>query len=167
MGLDNIPYNYPCKVGGTAVMVNLKDRETGEDILDDDGDVITQIDCNATQECGGCTWKSDLGALEGSVGGIFGTSCWYRGKYGAHLLESTDIPADELWGDDDAHVSPATCNSLADEMENYMENYTEDDGGRVILRYSEETEDVSTEYVYFMKWLRWVAEKCGGASAWY
>lgn len=162
MGLDNIPYNYPCKVGGTAVMVNMKNRETGEDYIDEEGNTVPQIDCKATQECGGCTWKQDLGNLEGAVKGIFGTDCWYRGKYGAYLLSITEVDDTPLWGDVDGHVSASECHGMADEMEERLA------GSQAVVSIRDgETEDVTTEYVYFAKWLRWVADKCGGSTAWF
>ena len=171
MGLDNIPRNYPCKTGGTAVMVNMKDHQTGEDYINENGEPELQIDCDATQECGGCPWKNKV-AGEGAVYGILGTSCWYRGKYGAVLLDAAGIDANPLWGDGDGEVTPDVCRGIADEMREYAENYAEveaDGEKRITIRdpYDGEDADVTDQFFYLIRWLEWVAEDCDGAVAWY
>ena len=63
MGLDNIPYEYPCKKNGLAV-------------LDDDG----RINCQSTIEDGRCPYhvkkqKDPLVSKITAVYGMLGTAC--------------------------------------------------------------------------------------------
>lgn len=161
MGLDNIPKNYPCEAQGTAVIVNRTDA-TGNVILDDDGSVMTTINCEATQSCGGCPWKNALPPTEGRVMGIFGTDCWYRGKYGNALLEevtSSDPMGDNLsfYGDneDGTEKSPESCVELADFIDGLLSAMGDD------------TEEYKSDLEYASWYLRWSAEVCGGLVCWY
>jgi len=168
MGLDNIPKNYPCRAKGTAVMVVRKDNE-GNDMLDDDGTPLTFVDCQATQAVGGCPWlvavSRDLGGdTAGRVGGLFGTDCWYRGKYGNYLLQELEIydePHISFYGDNDdgSQKSPESCRKLSDAL------YAEWKGREttVVL----ENEDVSDEVEYAAWWAGWVADECDGSTCWY
>lgn len=150
MGLDNIPHSYPCKTQGTAVLT------------EDD-----RINCDATQECGGCPWKNDLGELGGAVYGIMGTNCWYRGKFGnAVLRENLGIDTDDtlnFYGDneDGTYKSPESCLELAEAIEEAVA----EDG---VSPHGFDNEDDAKLYVaYMVAWLKWVAEKCEGSDAWY
>lgn len=155
MGLDNIPKNYPCKTQGTAV-------------LDDE----ERIDCVATQACGGCPWKNDLeksGISSGAVYGMFGTDCWYRGKYGNYLLEEVtdaDPMGDNLdfYGDneDGTEKSPASCVAVADLIGTILADYTPDE-----IEVDEEKKETVDGLRYAEWYLRWAAEQCGGLVCWY
>ncbi len=95
MGLDNIPHRYACERLGTAVKVDILDKD-GVAIVDEEtGLPQKRIDCRETQAQGKCPYlislsKTDL--QDGSVTGIFGTDCWYRGTYGNYLIEALELP---------------------------------------------------------------------------
>ena len=169
MGLDNFPYKYPCKTNGTAVLTPRKDKD-GNDIIDPDtNEVMTAIDCEATQACGGCPYKvafAKSGLDGGAVYGMFGTDCWYRGKYGNFLLEDAGISDgwdNELsfYGDqeDGTYKSPLSCDALADAISDFLDDEpdwksSEGDSNASDLRYAE-------------WYLRWASAECGGLGAWY
>jgi hypothetical protein len=160
MGLDNIPHEYPCVNKKTAVMV------TG------------QIDCKATQEAGGCPWQNaEDRPQNGHVTGIFGTDCWYRGKYGNHLLEDVLGFYDETDGlsfygsnADGTHKSASECKTLAEVIESGMKEVTWDDNPED-KDYLEYGHVVNTKYKddceYAAWWLRWVAAEANGTDCWY
>lgn len=166
MGLDNIPQKYPCKKQGTAIILTRKDG--GRNVLhNEDGSVMNSIDCETTQANGGCPYKNDYEKSTltgGSVTGMFGTDCWYRGKYGNHLLEELGI-YDEPSGlsfygavGDGTHKSPGECNLLADVMEIQVKNY----------KASDETREEVTESITYAIWyLRWAALNTEGLDCWY
>jgi len=165
MGLDNIPHRYACERLGTAVKVDILDGD-GVAIPDEaTGLPIKSIDCRATQAQGKCPYlisvsKTDL--QEGSVTGMFGTDCWYRGKYGNFLLEALQMNEEEysFYGDneDGTFKSVSSCLALADAMEERMQEH-----GTVEI----EGEVVDKEVKYAIWWLRWVANECSGSDAWY
>lgn len=165
MGLDNIPHRYACERLGTAVKVDILNKD-GVAILDDaTGLPEKRIDCAETQAQNKCPYKISLdktGLGEGSVSGIFGTDCWYRGKYGNYLIEALGLPDFEysFYGDneDGTHKSSSSCLSLADSMEERMAEM-----GTVAIS----GDAVDTEVKYAIWWLRWVANECSGSDAWY
>ena len=140
MGLDNIPRTYACVAHETAI----KDDED-------------RIDCQATQEAGGCPWKKAPNRPEkGAVLGMFGTDCWYRGKYGQYLLDEHGISTDPgFYGDNDdgSQKSVESCLELADEIDAALPNIPE----------GEDREGL----IYASWYLRWAAAECGGLDAWY
>lgn len=158
MGLDNFPRNYPCKTQGTAVMTQRKNRE-GTLLTREDGSPDMVIDCDATTACGQCPYKNafDKSGLDGgAVYGIFGTPCWYRGKYGNALLSEAGIDSDDLtfYGDqeDGTYKSPESCIALADEISDTL---------------SDLEGDVLEGLKYAEWYLRWVAKECDGMDAWW
>jgi len=182
MGLDNIPHRYPCERLGTAVKVSLHDKDGNELIDEASGLPVKQTNCDQTIEQKGCPYmlayeKSRLAG--GSVTGLFGTHCWYRGKYGNYLLEALDIDDNEhnFYGDneDGTHKSPDSCRALADLMESQMDKVSanipakgkdannEVESAIITLQ----GEDVTKEVKYAIWYLRWVADECGGMDAWY
>ena len=151
MGLDNFPRQYPCKTQGTAVMV--EDR----------------IDCQATQACGGCPYMTERNKQENlgtPVYGMFGTDCWYRGKWGNHLLSAVGIEDDNLnfYGDneDGTEKSPESCETLAETIAEALTDNC-DSNGHIIL----DGEDIAPDLRYAEWYLRWASENCDGLSAWY
>lgn len=160
MGLDNIPRQYPCKTQGTAVLVARKGRD-GETLLEDDGTPSLAISCEDTQACGGCPYKNALdksGISGGAVYGMFGTPCWYRGKYGNYLLDEAGIGGDDtnFYGDneDGTEKSPKSCVELADLIDDVL---SENDLSAEI-----------TEGLKYAEWyLRWASEECDGLVCWY
>ena len=158
MGLDNIPHKYPCQTRGTAVMVARKNHD-GDTLVDDKGETLMALSCEDTQACGGCPYKTAFeksGLDGGAVYGMFGTDCWYRGKYGNYLLSEAGIDTDDInfYGDneDGTYKSPESCLALADEIGETLADLE----GEVL------------EGLKYAEWyLRWVAEECDGMDAWY
>jgi hypothetical protein len=162
MGLDNMPNNYPCKTQGTAVMTQRKNHE-GTLLTEEDGSPMMSIDCDATQACGQCPYQNAFiksGLDGGAVYGMFGTPCWYRGKYGNHLLEIADIDTDQhnFYGDneDGTEKSAQSCKSLADTISEAL--------AEMEIKVAEEYAD---ELRYAEWYLRWASEECNGLGAWY
>jgi len=152
MGLDNIPVTYACKNKNTAV-------------LDDDG----RIDCVLTQNSGGCPWKNELdssGIKPKVVLGMFGTDCWYRGKYAQYLIDSYDAPFsfygegtyDEN-GDESYGLDSEQCYELSDYMK-----YIHHNNNKLI---SKDGEDVTDDWLYISWWLEFVAKNCNGIVSWF
>lgn len=164
MGLDNIPNKYPCKTAGTAVLVQLKNQD-GQVIIGDDGLPETQIDCDATQACGGCTWENDrkqAGIDAGMTYGMFGTACWYRGKWGNYLLDSLGMysePHISFYGDQDdaCYKTPESCRTLANEIANVNTHES------VLV----DGNEVGNDLRYAIWYLNWAADKTNGLSCWY
>ena len=168
MGLDNFPHEYPCKRQGTAVM---------ERYTLNDGSVDERIDCDATAKVDGCPYLNADPPKEGAVIGMFGTHCWYRGKYGNFLINALSSQTDDIdavdsyvWDDDgdnsfygtdaDWHHRPAeACKSLADQMASALDER----GGRLVFGDDDRTDDAK----YAIWYLRWVADECNGMGAWY
>jgi hypothetical protein len=149
MGLDNIPHEYPCVNKKTAVMV------TG------------QIDCKATQEAGGCPWQNaEDRPQNGHVTGIFGTDCWYRGKYGNALIEKygeyDQTEGYSFYGSDDdgAYKNAAECFRLSSYIGGLIEETDWDMD-------SEEHDSHCAGLEYAAWWLRWVAMEADGTDCWY
>lgn len=167
MGLDNIPHVYACRKQGTVIESPRLDKD-GNPLTEEDGTVLMTIDCEATQQAGGCPWKNDyeksgLGE-EGRVYGIFGTDCWYRGKYGNFLVEEMGLYNEteglSFYGalGDNSHKSPHECNILADAMESWLKQ-----GDPLMLG-----EDDATKDAHYAVWyLRWSALACEGLDCWY
>ena len=160
MGLDNIPKEYPCARVGIAIMTP----------ADDDGN--QQIDCNATREAGQCPHAIHFKDQLGGALGIFGTPCWYRGKYGNVLLGIVTTPDDQppatFYGDSD-ELNAEGCRKLSgwmrDRAEKFMfqvesENHNMVKGGA-------STEDLFNDYKYAADWLAWAADNCDGTVAWW
>jgi len=147
MGLDNIPGIYPCKREGTAVY---NDNE--------------QISCDKTIEVGGCPYHNEkskdpiVSGING-VTGIVGVDCWYRGKYGNHMLEKLGVDLDGLdfYGDEDdgCYKTPESCVHLADLISIRRETLRDD------------PEELFDDAVYAEWYLRWAARDCNGLACWY
>lgn len=163
MGLDNIPKQYACKKKGTAVMVPRLNRD-GDPLIDPDtNEPIMSIDCKATQEAGGCPWLAAYNAsnLEGGPTlGMFGTDCWYRGKYGNYLLEQLAVmdpmgEGESFYGDneDGTEKSPESCLMLADIIDEALADQF--------------VPDIAADARYASWYLRWAADECDGLICWY
>ena len=171
MGLDNYPNEYPCKTQGTAIL--------------EDG----KIDCRATQENGGCPYVTELDKVKTAlyeekilfgtpVYGMFGTDCWYRGKYGNYLLEALGYSNDEkisFYGDseDGSKKSPASCLELATVIDEAIGDIEQDNAGRNeanttrILNGDLGSQDITAELRYASWYLKWAAKHANGLSCWY
>lgn len=170
MGLDNMPNEYPCKTRGTAVLEPRLDGD-GKPMTNEDGTPFLSINCEKTQELGGCPYKASLDASDAdqsqAVYGMFGTDCWYRGKYGNHLLMSVGIydePHLSFYGDTEeaAIKTPESCFILADEISEVLAEMT-DIGGHLIV----DDEDIAPRLRYAEWYLRWAAENANGLNCWY
>lgn len=167
MGLDNIPHVYACRKQGTVIESPRLDKD-GNPLTEEDGSVVMAIDCKATQEAGGCPYTKAFatsGLEGGAVYGIFGTDCWYRGKWGNWLLEDTGL-YDETTGvsfygalGDNSHKSPHECLILADAISNFLDDEPD-------WKASEGDADAS-DLAYAEWYLRWAAEECEGLDCWY
>jgi hypothetical protein len=139
----------------------------GVALKEDDGSTMMVIDCEATQAFGGCPYtreldKQDKTLLGNPVHGMFGTDCWYRGKYGNYLVEGLGV-YDETLGfsfygalGDGNHKSPHECNILADGIDEAIEH------GDHSLN-DEEVKDSK----YASWYLKWAAEFTDGLVCWY
>lgn len=170
MGLDNMPHTYPCSTQGTAVLVtipvNIEDPNS-DPLLDDSGKPVQKIDCQATQLAGGCPWKNANPPSEGAVVGLFGTDCWYRGKYGNALLDRyTDADpmgdSQSFYGDDEdsSYKNPESCLFLADLIDAVLADWPDNQP-------EEFPEEHHQGLVYAAWYLRWAAENCDGLDAWW
>jgi hypothetical protein len=171
MGLDNIPKQYPCKAQGTVVMTPRLNKD-GVALTEDDGSTMMVIDCQATQACGGCPYvnelnKQDKEALGNPVYGMFGTDCWYRGKYGNYLLEAIgygDSDDFSFYGDneDGTEKSKGSCLTLAQVIDEAFDECDEEDGV-----YRMGGEDITADLKYASWYLKWAAEHADGLICWY
>lgn len=168
MGLDNIPNTYACQTRGTAVMVTAADKD-GNPILDENGLPEVALSCEKTQEAGGCPWKTVLGDRDGQVLGLFGTECWYRGKYGVWLLDELGMSfhAMMLYGEGEeigsGHISEDQLHRIADAIQ---EKFLNEDGTRqteIIV----DGENRAADVWYLADWCRFTATYSDGAEAWY
>lgn len=156
MGLDNYPADYPCTVRGTV-------------IYDDQ----RRIDCDATKAAGGCPWLSDpTRPAGGHVIGMFGTSCWYRGKWGNALVGVFVGGDNDFFGDNDdaTRKSPDSCLALADAIDAALTRLSDAD---LVERAAgadmgEEDPAAIREYLGYASWYaRWAAAEGNGLKAWY
>lgn len=155
MGLDNLPRIYPCRDAA---------------VRDPEG----RIDCDATQDAGGCPWKNatDRPTVSAPVG-MLGTYCWYRGKYGEHLLRVLGID-DEVtfYGDDEdgTQKSPEACRDTATAMRRALAGL---DDTEIVARLTAHDDAGSTpaefraQVEYAAWWLDWVADHADGSTCWY
>lgn len=166
MGLDNIPREYPCVLKGTVIKND-----------------IDQIDCEQTQKSGGCPYKNERESdpmLKDTIPvyGMFGTDCWYRGKYGNYLLGemysfNEEFPYDSstFYGDMDGEeegISPNHCLAVSETMKDYIEEW---------VRYVQTQSDVKddpenqqrliNDWIYASWWLKFVGENANGSAVWY
>lgn len=175
MGLDNMPHLYPCKEQGTAV-INKKTHTWEEDGVTKSEDTYP-IDCEATIEANGCPYMN-ANPPEGSVIGMFGTHCWYRGKYGnwvisaleseSNMMDIEDVADHDGNGfygsnDDGTHLPPDECRELADHLQERLEER----GGTLVFLNDGNKDDRTEDAIYAIWYLRWVADVGSGMDAWY
>ena len=168
MGLDNIPKNYPCKSKGTAVMVRRLDKD-GQPIRGQDGEFVESISCEETANRNACPYQTAVkasGMTEGAVYGMFGTPCWYRGKWGNYLMQALDGSEGEydFYGDNEegTEKSPESCRATADYMEGLLNDKIQDSPEFIV-----NGEDLIPQIRYAIWWLRWTADEADGSTCWY
>lgn len=167
MGLDNIPAQYACKKQNVAIMT-------------EDG----RIDCAATIQADKCPLhikrKNDELIKDSIIPlGMLGTDCWYRGKYGAYLLEqminyNPSFPFDEntLYGEelDDGNdgLSANACLHISDEMFEFADEWSEYvKTESEAVGNPEKEKDLINDWAYLAWWLKFVGEECNGMVSWY
>lgn len=162
MGLDNIPKIYPCQKAGTAVMSS---REDGSSF----------VDCDSTIDCGGCIYKiqtetDPLVKDTVAVYGMFGTPCWYRGKYGNSLLHLAKTngfsPPLDFFGtgeqfSEDEGLDVDECITLSKWMADHTEKFA------YIVETNGYDPRTLMDWVYASWWLKFVAKYAEGSSVWY
>ena len=148
-------------------MVQRKNHE-GTLLTLEDGLPDMAVSCEATQACGGCPYKNahdKSGLNNNGVGGMFGTDCWYRGKYGNFLLEAIGYDDSySFYGDneDGTTKSAESCLTLAQVIDEAIDECDEDDG---VFRMG--GEDITDDLKYASWYLRWASKECDGLGAWY
>ena len=163
MGLDNIPNEYPCQARGRAVFVPDL-YEDGTQKLHLDGTPKLAFSCTATREAGVCPLLLAPDRPEnGAVTGMFGTPCWYRGKWGSRLLEGLGINDDQLYGGENDRLSSEGCDDLANFIDEELDTWLGEHEGKFIL----DDEDCTDDVRYLIWWLRFVAREADGMNAWY
>ena len=157
MGLDNIPYEYPCIAEG----LQAEDED---------------IDCDSNIDNNKCPWHREMVNAGMATYGMLGTPCWFRGKVGNFMLQElaeagyktplTDIAENiSFYGDtygENEMLSPEGCLKLAEWMSRHAEAYVATapkDKGYDMKRITE-------EYRYAINWLKFVAPY-GGSKVWY
>ena len=146
-------------------------NHAGEPAFDpEDGSPLMAISCSATPACGGCPYtreldKQDKDTLGNPVYGMFGTDCWYRGKYGNYLLEAIGYDGSfDFYGDseDGTEKSVGSCLTLAQVIDEAIVECDEDDG---VFRMN--GEDITPDLRYASWYLRWASEFADGLVCWY
>ena len=165
MGLDNIPKTYPCVLEKTAIYNDSK-----------------QIDCKATQGAGKCPYKREfesdpLVKDTTPVYGMFGTDCWYRGKYGNHLLSILDVAANEYmesgygidfygngFGDGEEGINVDDCLKMHRFFIDHVEEFTY----QATQQYGkDEVEPLVKDWIYAAWWLKFIGNYGEGSGIWY
>lgn len=175
MGLDNIPRKYACtEINPDKVVWEVRDNGT------------KYIDCEKTIASGNCPWSNQYqysvkndSLMDGAVPsvGMFGTGCWYRGKYGNWLLSLLPTYANvepfnfDFYGPDggdEEGLSADDCLALASYMSKHIESFV-----YAVANYMKDRSDVQNgqtiikDYIYAIWWLKFVAENCNGSAVWY
>lgn len=161
MGLDNMPMAYPCVKENTAIMKD--DR----------------IDCEATIKANQCPYRrekeSDPLTIDmRSVYGMFGTECWYRGKYGNNLLSqmknhNPEFPYDEdgFYGNTEEGISEDECLEMSETMFNFAESWIHYVDTKNTTQTREERKDLINDWIYAAWWLKFVGNYGEGSGVWY
>jgi len=162
MGLDNIPREYPCAAKATRT----------------DG----KIDCVLTQEAGNCTWQNKRESDPmvkhiSTTTGIFGTDCWYRGKYGNFLLDVLHDKADQYGTDDYEYSFYGLGDNGLDidycfDMAKWMRDNTEQFAFNAKKHIEEKDQnsnikDYIDDWTYAIWWLEFVGKTSNGSSVWW
>lgn len=166
MGLDNIPYEYPCDKKGIASFT-------------EDG----RIDCDETQANGNCPWQNEYKKevlLKEAVPtyGMLGTGCWYRGKYGNFLLGllegNPDSYADTKYsfygdgiGDNGEGMSVDYCLDMHEYMKENTEQFAFKAKEYVAEQNGGDEKDYINDWLYATWWVKFAAEHCEGSKIWY
>jgi hypothetical protein len=101
---------------------------------------------------------------EGAVYGMFGTPCWYRGKWGNYLIDALGISEYDFYGDNEegTEKSPESCRATANQMEWFLNEKIQDSPEFIV-----NGEDLIPQIRYAIWWLRWTADEADGSTCWY
>lgn len=161
-----MPKTYPCKKENTA-------------ILNKEG----QIDCIKTQEAHQCPYQREkendpMMKDISSVVGMFGTDCWYRGKYGNYLLSemsnhNNEFPYDEngFYGDindnEEGGISINGCLTMSISMLQFTESWVHYVKTASTAENKEDQESLINDWIYAAWWLKFVGNYADGSEIWY
>ena len=161
MGLDNIPREYPCAAKATR-------------------DSDNRIDCVKTQEENNCPWKNEkesnpmVKQIDKTVG-IFGTDCWYRGKYGNFLLDILNDKIDQyemheyhFYGENDDGLDTDYCFDMAKWMRDNTEQFAFN--AKKYIETNQPNENVTdyiNDWAYAIWWLEFVGKTSNGSAVWW
>lgn len=162
MGLDNIPREYPCALKAARSEDN-------------------RIDCVKTQEQNNCTWKNEkksnlMVKHISRTTGMFGTDCWYRGKYGNFLLDILHDKIDQFemhkyhfYGEDDNGLDTDYCLDMAKWMRDNTEKYSFNAAKYIKEKDTEygNLQDYVNDWIYAIWWLEFVGKTSNGSSVWW
>ena len=161
MGLDNIPREYPCAAKATR-------------------DSDNRIDCVKTQEENNCPWKNEKESSPmvkniGKTVGIFGTDCWYRGKYGNFLLDILNDTVDQhemheyhFYGENDDGLDTDYCFDMAKWMRDNTEQFAFN--AKKYIEKNQPNGDVKdyiNDWTYAIWWLEFVGKTSNGSAVWW
>ena len=161
MGLDNIPREYPCAAKATR-------------------DSDNRIDCVKTQEENNCPWKNEKESnpmvkhIDKTVG-IFGTDCWYRGKYGNFLLDILNDKVDQhemheyhFYGENDDGLDTDYCFDMAKWMRDNTEQFAFNAKKYIETNQpNENVKDYINDWTYAIWWLEFVGKTSNGSAVWW
>ena len=161
MGLDNIPREYPCAAKATR-------------------DSDNRIDCVKTQEENNCPWKNEKESSPmvkniGKTVGIFGTDCWYRGKYGNFLLDILNDKVDQyemheyhFYGENDDGLDTDYCFDMAKWMRDNTEQFAFNAKKYIQTNQpNENVKDYINDWAYAIWWLEFVGKTSNGSAVWW
>lgn len=161
MGLDNIPREYPCALKAA------RDKDN-------------RIDCVKTQEQNNCTWKNEKESSPmvndlRSVSGMFGTDCWYRGKYGNFLLDILNDKIDQhemheyhFYGESDDGLDTDYCFDMAKWMRDNTEKFAFNAKKYVDEKQPNgDVKDYINDWAYAIWWLEFVGKTSNGSAVWW
>ena len=161
MGLDNIPREYPCAAKATR-------------------DSDNRIDCVKTQEENNCPWKNEkesnlMVKHIDRTAGIFGTDCWYRGKYGNFLLDILNDKVDQyemheyhFYGENDDGLDTDYCFDMAKWMRDNTEQFAFN--AKKYIETNQPNENVTdyiNDWAYAIWWLEFVGKTSNGSAVWW
>jgi hypothetical protein len=122
------------------------------------------MSCTATKEAGVCPYLNSPDLPEkGAVHGMFGTDCWYRGKWGVHLLEHLGVSDYSLYGGDNDALGEEDCELFANAIEDALNEWLTEHDNTFIIDGDELADDVR----YLIWWLRFVAREADGFTTWH
>jgi hypothetical protein len=111
------------------------------------------------------------------VYGMFGTDCWYRGKYGNSMLADmkkynsdfdNEMPSD-FYGNTEEGIDADTCIEMSDVMFQYMEawSFVVNKMVKTGELPEQNKESYIKDWIYAAWWLKFVGNTSDGSVVWY